>query len=97
MNNKYGFILNRLVLSNSTETREIKLYKGLNFISGPTDTGKTYIYQLIKYLLGSNDLPKKIPENKNFNIAYLEIQSYSKNEIITLNRILGTNKINIYS
>lgn len=97
MNNKFGFILNRLVLSNSTETREIKFYKGLNFISGPTDTGKTYIYQLIKYLLGSNDVPKKIPENKNFNTAFLEIQSHSRNEIITLNRILDTNKINIYS
>ncbi|MED1951479.1 ATP-binding protein [Brevibacillus centrosporus] len=98
MSKKYGFKINRLILSNDSELRDVSLYEGLNVISGPTDTGKTYIFQCIKYLLGSNDPPKKIPENANFYDAYLEIESFTAAEsTITLRRTLGKNKIYIYS
>lgn len=96
MKNKYGLILNKLILSNGTETREVNFYKGLNFIYGPTDTGKTYIYQLIKYLLGSNDKPKDIPENNDFINVFLEITSNFTGKTFTLNRVIGTNKIYVY-
>ncbi|WP_305928047.1 AAA family ATPase [Bacillus mycoides] len=97
MNNKIGLQLKRFIVSNGNEIREIKLLEGLNVISGPTDTGKTYIYQCIKYILGSNSLPKPIPENKDFNHAYLEIKSLHKNLIFTLKRTLSTNKIYVYN
>lgn len=96
MNNKYGLRLNKLLISNGKEFREVTFYKGLNFISGPTDTGKTYVYQLIKYLLGSNTKPKDIPENQDLNNVFLELISNSTKKTITLNRKLGTNKIYIY-
>ncbi|MDP9702407.1 hypothetical protein J2T16_005385 [Paenibacillus intestini] len=95
--NKYGLLIERLILSNGSEQREVKFFEGLNVISGPTDTGKTYVYQCLKYLLGSNDSPKTIPENKDYSDAYLEIFSYTKDSWITLKREFNTNKIRIYS
>lgn len=96
MDSKLGLRLNKFVVSNNKETREIELKNGLNIIYGPTDTGKTYIYQCIKYLLGSNTLPKKIPENSDFHDAYLEIKSLYYNSIFTLKRTFSKNKISIY-
>lgn len=96
MNSKLGLRLTKFVVSNTKDIREIDLHNGLNIIYGPTDTGKTYIYQCIKYLLGSNILPKRIPENFDFHDAYLEIKSLYYNSIFTLKRTSSKNKINIY-
>ncbi|WP_148359072.1 AAA family ATPase [Peribacillus simplex] len=96
MNHKFGLKLNRFIVSNTKEIREIELLDGLNVISGPTDTGKTYIYQCIKYLLGSNSVPKLIPENIDFKDAYLEVHSLYNDTVFTLKRTFSSNKIYIY-
>ena len=52
MNNKYGFIIEKLILIGKTvEPAILNFKKGLNVIHGPSDTGKTYAYQCIEYLL----------------------------------------------
>jgi hypothetical protein len=97
MNNNYGVQIRKLLVSNSKETKVIKLFDGLNVVSGPTDTGKSYIYQLIRYLLGTNTNPKDIPENKDFYDAFLEMYSYSTDSVFTLKRTFSSNKVHIYN
>lgn len=97
MNKNYGLLIKRLILSNGANKREVEFSEGLNIISGPTDTGKTYVFQWLKYMLGSNDSPKTIPENVDYLDGYLEIYSFAKKETITLRRVFSTNKVYIYS
>ncbi len=74
--NKYGFIIEKLeLLADSIETVSIEFKKGLNVIYGPSDTGKTFIFQCIDYMLGKSNRPKEIPEAKNFNMIYLSIRT----------------------
>ena len=73
---KYGFIIEKLVLlGNSVETVSIEFKKGLNVIYGPSDTGKTFIFQCIDYMLGKSKRPKDIPEAKKFNLLHLFIST----------------------
>ena len=48
------------------EVSSIDFAKNLTIISGPSDTGKTYIFKAIDYLLGANTLPfsKSTPYSK---------------------------------
>jgi hypothetical protein len=72
--NKYGFIIEKLeLIGDSVEPVSIELKKGLNVIYGPSDTGKTFIFQCIDYMLGKSSGPKEIPEAKKFNMIYLFI------------------------
>jgi len=79
--NKYGFIIEKLeLLGDSVETVSIEFKKGLNVIYGPSDTGKTFIFECIDYMLGKSSRPKEIPEAKKFNTIYLFISTIdSKN------------------
>ncbi|MEN4046255.1 AAA family ATPase [Sulfurimonas sp. NWX367] len=75
--NKYGFIIEKLeLLGDSVETVSIEFKKGLNVIYGPSDTGKTFIFQCISYMLGASKKPKKIPEASNFKKARIYIKTY---------------------
>ncbi|RLD65999.1 MAG: hypothetical protein DRI84_05705 [Bacteroidetes bacterium] len=75
--NNYGFYIKKLILEgNNCESAEIAFTKGLNVIYGASDTGKTYIYQCIDYMLGAKDRPKNIPEARYYTRCKLEIESY---------------------
>lgn len=52
--------------------------KGLNVIVGPSDCGKSYIFQCINYMLGASSRPKNIDESKAYNAIYLEIEDFNK-------------------
>ncbi|MCX6218305.1 hypothetical protein [Spirosoma sp.] len=52
---------------------EIRFKEGLNVITGPSDTGKTYIYECINYMLGSSAIPKEIKEVKGYTKIFLEL------------------------
>jgi hypothetical protein len=75
--NRYGFIIEKLeLLGNNVEPVSIEFKKGLNVIYGPSDTGKTFIFQCISYMLGSSKTPKKIPEASNFKKVRIYIKTY---------------------
>lgn len=64
-------------------------FKGLNIVSGPSDTGKTYFFQLIDYLLGKENPPKKINEANGYKYAVIELES--GNNLISFVKNLSTN------
>ncbi|SFF07199.1 hypothetical protein SAMN05428981_11444 [Bacillus sp. OV194] len=75
-----GFFLKKLVLTgNSGTISEIKFEKGLNVIFGPTNTGKSFLFECINYMLGGKDTPDEIEEIVNYDTIFLEIESKNNN------------------
>lgn len=67
--------------------------KGLNVITGDSDTGKTYAFQCIDYMLGKDSQPKNIVEAQGYTLITLEL--YIGNEKYILQRNIGENKIKV--
>jgi len=71
-----GYIIRELRLTGPTTSPAfVRFQKGLNIISGPSNTGKTYIFQCINYMLGGSTAPKNIVEARNYAYCYLEIET----------------------
>lgn len=93
---KYGFFIKRLELRGSAvETKSIQFEKGLNVIFGSSDTGKTFIFQCINYMLGGSTPPKSIPESENYNLVGLVIETYDGKEY-KLERSLQGGNFNLF-
>lgn len=73
-----GFIIRELTLTGlDVEPATVHFRRGLNIISGPSNTGKSYIFQCINYMLGGSKQPKAIKESKNYLYCYLELEDLS--------------------
>jgi hypothetical protein len=71
-----GFIITELKLMGpDVPSAVISLKKGLNVISGPSNTGKSYIYQCINYMLGSSVKPKGITPAKPYQRILMKIET----------------------
>ncbi len=59
----FGIVIEKVALSgNGVADAAVELNDGLNVISGPSDTGKTFIAQCIDYICGARSRPRDIPE-----------------------------------
>ncbi|HFJ9294250.1 TPA: AAA family ATPase [Bacillus cereus] len=95
MNNVGFYIKKIMVYGENMEAAAVDFEKGLNIISGPSDTGKSYIFQCINYMLGSSDKPKEIDESIGYSSVFMEIETYS-GDTYTLKRVVGKNEVNVY-
>ena len=85
-----GFQLSKLrVVSPSAQPAEIPFFPGLNVITGPSETGKTYIMDCLSYMLGIKGPPKSVEQAKPYSTVLLEIID-SKGKRYTLQRDLNT-------
>lgn len=90
-----GFIISKLVLTgNRLESAIIDFEKGLNIITGPTGTGKSFIFDCINYMLGGKSLDRIPPEATNYDKIFLEISS--NNEHFTLERATKGGHYNLF-
>ncbi len=91
-----GFIITELQLTGpNAPAAFVRLTGGLNVISGPSNTGKTYIFQCINYMLGGSTKPKRIVEATQYAHCYLEIQT-SDDKILTLKSDLNGGDFHLY-
>src|SRR5687767_5141979 len=82
-----GFHIRELrITGNQKKPAILKLYSGLNIIAGASNTGKSYIFECLDFMLGSKRPPKDVPESVGYSIIELEIQTLEGNEIYTLKR-----------
>jgi len=89
---KTGFIIKELRLTgNSVEDASIVFEKGVNIITGPSNVGKTYIFQCLNYMFGGSKPPKSINEAKAYDFIYLEIIDYEQNNYTLLSDLKGGN------
>lgn len=85
-------ILKKLTLSGDGKGDAIlEFQKGLNIITGDSDTGKTYAFQCLNYILGAEKLPKEIKEAKGYKKLSLLFSVDEKEYLIERN--LGDAKI----
>ncbi|UOK61381.1 AAA family ATPase [Paenibacillus sp. OVF10] len=89
----YGFELRKLrIIGNDEKVSEVSFKSGLNVIAGPSNTGKTYIFECINFMLGGTELPEPIDEAKEYHTVQLEIISRN-NQVYTLERELTGEKL----
>mgnify|MGYP005991369731 FL=1 len=73
-----GIYLKTLCLRGvNVEDAVVSFKKGANIISGPSNTGKTFIFELIEYMLGRGNLERRVTESKIYQDIYLEIKDYN--------------------
>lgn len=73
---------------------QIMLSPGLNIITGPSNTGKSYIYQCIDYIFGADKI-KKLNQFSDYDHIYLELTRSDASKITLLRKIEGR-KIFLY-
>lgn len=62
-----GIILTSLsVHGPDREVAEVLFHPGRQLIRGPSETGKSYIYDCLWYMLGGNDLPESFPLTRGY-------------------------------
>ena len=87
--------LNKLVFQGSSKKPAIvEFEKGFNVISGPSDTGKSLIFECLNYVLGGSDPPKEPPESIGYTNLYLSLEH--ENESFTIERSVLSNDVRIY-
>lgn len=73
-----GFYLSKLkITGDNKKPAEIGFTKGLNLISGSSDTGKSYIFSCLNFVLGSSSKPEVLSNFSVYNNFYLEIITFS--------------------
>jgi hypothetical protein len=94
---KFGFTINELRLTSPTnKPAKVNFKPGLNIISGPSNTGKTYIFQCLNYMLGGSTSPKKIKQAEQYSHCYLEIESGS-GDLYTLKSDLAGGAFHLFA
>lgn len=89
-------LLRRLVLSGVGKPDAVLEFKeGLNVVSGDSDTGKTYAFQCLNYILGATKAPKEIAEAHGYSLITLEFTI--DNGLYRLERKIGANKVEVIS
>lgn len=82
-----GFQIRRLTLiGRGVPNAEVQFNEGLNVVSGPSDTGKTFIVQCIDYMLGGKDVPESIPEAAQYETVRLALNVSEGDEEVILER-----------
>lgn len=84
-----GFQIRRLTLvGRGVPNAEVRFHEGLNVVSGPSDTGKTFIVQCIDYMLGGKDVPESIPEAAQYETVRLALSVSDGDDEVVLERSL---------
>lgn len=86
-----GFQIRRLTLvGRGVPNAEVQFREGLNVVSGPSDTGKTFIVQCIDYMFGGKDVPEPIPEAVRYETVCLALSlSDGEDEVVLERSIRG--------
>jgi hypothetical protein len=85
-----GFTLRELTLSGPDKRDAVVTFEpGLNVITGPSDTGKTYIFQCLDYIMGRSTPPKTIPEAEGYDTIRLSLRDRTGGEHILVRSLRG--------
>ena len=85
-------ILTRLTLSGVGKTDAVLNFKkGLNVVTGDSDTGKTFAFQCINYVLGGERPPKNIVEANGYSEITLDFSV--GDELYRIKRTLDSSKV----
>jgi hypothetical protein len=83
------------LIGNKKTPASVRFKPGANVISGASDTGKSYILRCIDFVLGAEELKKKIDEAAGYDFAQLEFEDADGNSL-TLVRKLGGGDVAVH-
>lgn len=84
-----GFTIRKVVALSSTKPDAmLEFAAGLNVVAGASNTGKTYAWQLIDFLLGASNPPKTVPLDSTYSQAMFELVSRA-GAVTTVSRALA--------
>ncbi|MFM9965547.1 MAG: AAA family ATPase [Planctomycetaceae bacterium] len=73
------------VIGDGRPPAEVAFAPGLNVIVGASDTGKTFIFEALDFMLGAGDPLRRIPESIGYDRVFLEVDP-SNNAAFTVRR-----------
>ncbi|HCH6231682.1 coiled-coil domain-containing protein [Vibrio parahaemolyticus] len=73
------------LIGDNKPTALLEFGKGLNVIVGPSNTGKSYVIQCLKYVFGATKKPKSIKQSKGYTDVKVTLEDDNKFTIITRN------------
>lgn len=93
MKNKGFYIKSIIAKGDGVVLSRIDLQFGCNLIFGPSDTGKSTVFQILDFMFGSNSDPKKVPEGEGYDEYYMEIVTLHNNTLYTVKRKLNEKNV----
>jgi hypothetical protein len=63
-----------IVRGKNKEDAFLQLKKGLNVISGASDTGKSYVVDCLKFIFGSSEVPKGIKQSNGYTTLIVKFE-----------------------
>lgn len=84
-----GFTITKVVVQGAGKLDAVLEFgSGLNVVAGASNTGKTYAWQLIDFMLGSSKPPKSVPSSAGYEQAFIEL-ARPDGEVQTFQRSLA--------
>lgn len=80
----------------SKEDARICFISGGNVIAGVSDSGKSYILRCIDFVLGAEEMTKKIDEANGYDFAYVEFTNGDQTKTITFKRNLNGGDVSVF-
>ncbi|MGC2423330.1 MAG: AAA family ATPase [Nitrospirota bacterium] len=90
------YITHIALIGSDVPKAEVNFKPGLNVISGPSDSGKTFILQCIDFMLGAKTPPKRIDEAANYNFIQIGLSSQDQDREVILERSIKGGDFNLY-
>jgi hypothetical protein len=95
--NTTGFNIAKIVVQGPGKTDAVLEFgPGLNVIEGGSNTGKTYAWQLIDFMLGASKTPKGIPQSAGYSHALIQVNRRDGGTI-SIRRALAGGAASAYS
>lgn len=80
----------------SKKDASIRFVPGGNVIAGVSDSGKSYILRCIDFVLGAEEMTKKIDEAIGYEFAYVEFASSDQTKTLTFKRHLNGGDVSVF-
>lgn len=89
---KKGFYIKSIITTGAgMKTSCVEFSDGCNLLFGPSDSGKTTVFSIIDFMLGSKDNPIDVVESHGYDTYYMEFVTYEDNIVHTVCRKLSRN------
>lgn len=89
------FIKSLIVIGNNKKPAILNFDKKSHVIFGPTDTGKSYIVECIRFCLGGEKTPKDVGFSEGYSLAILQIEFISGKKF-TIFKSLANGQESVY-
>ena len=94
---RLGFTIVKIAVQGPKKTDAIlEFERGLNVIAGASNTGKTYAWQLIDFMLGALKPPKDISQSRGYTHGVIEV-SLNSGGTLTLRRPLAGGPAEVFT